>query len=114
MKIGTIITNPCEMNKQVTLKSKAITTGTGSFQTEIYSTIAVVWAKWVGVHGSEAWSASMINAQRAATVMIRYRDDVDETCVVVLGSDIYEITSMDDIHQRHEYLELKVKKVVTG
>jgi SPP1 family predicted phage head-tail adaptor len=91
-----------------------VTVGTGGFQTPTLTTIAVVWAKWVGVHGSEAWVAQTVNAMRAATVLVRYRDDVDETCVVVLDGENYEIVSMDDIQQRHEYIELKVQLMRPG
>jgi len=114
MKIGAKVTNPGEMRTKVTLKSRAVANGTGGFQTPTLTTIAEVDAKWVGVHGSEAWAASSVNAMRAATVLIRYRSDIDETCVVVLDGINYEITSMDDIQHRHEYIELKVQRMVPG
>jgi SPP1 family predicted phage head-tail adaptor len=114
MKLGTKVTNPGEIRTKVTLKSRGVTSGTGGFQTPTLTTIAVVWAKWVTVHGSEAWAANAVNAVRAATVLIRYRDDIDETCVVVLAGENYEITSMDDIQQRHEYIEMKVQLVKSG
>ena len=114
MRLGTKVTNPGEMRTRITLKSRTVTLGTGGFQTSTSTTIAAVWAKWVGVHGSEAWAANTVNATRAATVLIRYRDDVDETCMVVLDGENYEIVSMDDIQQRHEYIELKVQLIKSG
>ena len=114
MKIGSKVTNPGEMRTKITLKSRSVTNGTGGFQTPTLTTIAVVWAKWIGVHGSEAWAASSVGAVQAATVLIRYIENVDTTCVVVLNGNNYEITSIDDIQQRHEYLELKVQRMVAG
>jgi SPP1 family predicted phage head-tail adaptor len=114
MKIGNAITNPSELNQRVTLKSRTVSTGTGGFQAPSYTTIAVVWAKWVGVHGSEAWAANAVNAMLAATVTIRYRNDIDPTCILGLDGENYEIVSPDDIRMRHEYIELKVKRVVPG
>lgn len=114
MKIGSKVTNPGEMRTKITLQSRTVAVGTGGFQTSTLTTIASVWAKWVGVHGSEAWAANSVNAQRSATVLIRYRDDIDETCVLVLDGENYEIVSMDDIQQRHEYIELKVQLVKSG
>jgi SPP1 family predicted phage head-tail adaptor len=96
------------------LKRRTVTTGTGGFQTPILTTVATVWARWVGVHGSEAWAASSVGASQAATVLIRYIEDMDTTCVVTLDGNNYEITSIDDIQQRHEYLELKVQRMVPG
>jgi len=103
-----------EMDTRITIKSRSITTGTDASQVPAWSTVATVWAKWVNVHGQEVWAAQAINAIRAATVTIRYRSDVNLTCAILLGSDLYEIVSMDDIRNRHEYIELKVKQVVNG
>ena len=114
MIIGSRVTNPGELRTPVTLQRRADATDIGGFQSPTWSTIAVVIAKWTGVHGSEAWTAQTVEAQRAATVLIRYRNDVDETCAVLLGSDRYEIVSIDNIQQRNEYLELKVKLARAG
>ncbi len=103
------VINPGDLKTPITLKSRTIVTDAGGAQKAALSTIATVMCRWIGVHGSEAWTAQTVQAQRAATVLIRYRADVDETCVVTLGSDDYRIVSMDDIQARHEWLELKVK-----
>lgn len=114
MRIGTKVTNPGDYRTRVTLKKRTVVKGTGGFQTPSLITLAMVWAKWVNVHGSEAWAANAVNAMRAATVTIRYRDDIDETCTVVLDGNNYEITSMDNIQQRNEYIELKLQLIRSG
>jgi SPP1 family predicted phage head-tail adaptor len=114
MIIGSRVTNPGEMRTSVTLKNRSVTTDSGGARVPTYSTIATVWAKWANVHGSEVWAAESVNAIAPATVMIRYRSGIDHTCVVVKGSDIYEIVSIDNIQERNEYLELKVQKAKAG
>jgi len=114
MRIGTVVTNPGQLRTRVTLKSRGVTIDPGGFEKETLTTIAVVWAKWVGVHGIEAWAANSANALRAATVTIRYRADIDETCLVTVDSLDYEIVSMDDIQHRHEYIELKLELIRSG
>ena len=114
MNLNGRVINPGELRTPVTLQSRAAGTDAGGFQSPTWSTIAAVMAKWTGVHGAEAWTAQTVEAQRAATVLIRYLAGVDETCAVLLGSDRYEIVSIDDIQQRHEYLELKVKLARAG
>ena len=114
MRIGTVVTNPGPIRTRVTLKSRSVVTDPGGFEKEALIPIAIVWARWIGVHGVEAWAANSANALRAATVLIRYRSDVDETCLVVLDSLNYSIVSMDDIQHRHEYLELKVQLIRSG
>ena len=106
--------NPGELRTPVTLLGRTINSDAGGFQSPVRSTIATVLCKWTGVHGSEAWTAQTVEAERAATVLIRYLAGMDETCAVLLGSDLYEIVSIDDIQQRHEYLELKVRLARAG
>jgi SPP1 family predicted phage head-tail adaptor len=114
MIINGKVTNPGEMRTLITLMSRAITKESGAFQSRSTTTIAEVWSKWTNVHGSEAWTAASLAASMPATVLIRWRDDVDASCLVTKGSDLYEIVSLDNIQERNEYIELKVKQVVAG
>lgn len=115
------------------LVSHELVTDAGGFQhpTDVY--IAEVWADWKNVHGQEAIIADANGVKVAATVVIRYRSDINLGCAifkdatvteivdehdVVTGHTVtgteYEIFSMDDIEERHEYIELKVKRVAGG
>lgn len=114
MNLNGTPTNPGELRVQITLQSRTSTENSGGFTEPEWSTIATVWAKWQNVHGSEVWAAQMVQANAPATVLIRYLTGLDTTCAVLKGSDQYEIVSVDDIQERHEYLELKVKRVRSG
>jgi SPP1 family predicted phage head-tail adaptor len=115
MIINGRVWNPGEMRTSVVLKSRTITQGAGGFKKKEYTTtIATVWAKWVNVHGREAWDAQAAGAESAATVTIRYRSDINTTCAVEKDGVVYEIVSVDDIQERHELLELKVKRWSPG
>lgn len=114
MIIGDKVTNPGELRVKVTLHSRSISTEVGGFQRPGLTKIADVWAKWTNVHGSEALQAAAIQALDAATVLIRYLDGVDRTCVVEKGGQYYEIISLDNIQERSEYIELKVRKWQPG
>ncbi len=102
---------------------KEITTGTGSFATKAWydlddtakaGTAYNIPAQWVNVHGTEAWIADSVQAQLGATVTIRYRSDITPSCRILLGSVVYQIVSLDNIRQRNEWLELKVKASVNS
>lgn len=114
MNLNGKVTNPGELRTSVTLQSRTFTTGAGGFPIPSWSTIATVWAKWVNVHGQEAWIAQTAQVGQAATVTIRYRSGVDTTCAVLKGSDRWEIISVDNIQERNEYLELKVIRRLEG
>jgi SPP1 family predicted phage head-tail adaptor len=113
MRIGSRITNPGELNTPITLQGRALVTDAGGTQSYTYSklTNGDVWAKWRNVHGEEAWASQAVHAISAATVTIRWRSDVDHNTRILKGTEIYEIVSPDNIEDRDEYLELKVKKV---
>lgn len=73
-----------------------------------------IFVKWVNVHGSEAWIAESVQAQRAATLTLRYRNDIDETCRILYGGRVYQIVSLDNIRETGQWLEIKVKAAVNG
>lgn len=98
-------------------------TGTGSFATSEWVDLGnenaqqpekYIFAKWVNVHGSEAWAANSMQAERAATVTIRYNSAVNETHTILLNGVRYQIVSIDNIGQMNHWLEIKVKAAVNG
>ena len=114
MELNGKVTNPGEMRTKITLQARTVSEDAGGFETPTWSTIATVWSKWINVHGSEAWTAQSVQAEQPATVTIRYKSGIDTTCSVLKGLERFEIVSIDDIRERHEYLELKVRRVRSG
>jgi len=114
MKINEKPFNPGELRTPVTLKKRTVSAETGGFQTPTWTTIASVYARWINAHGNEAWTANSAGAEAAATVTIRYRAGIDTTCAVEKDGKLWEIVSIDDIRERHELLELKVRRMRSG
>lgn len=106
--------NPGELRTSIALQSRTVAIDGGGFESPTWTTIATVWARWENVHGSEVWAAQSVQATQPATLLIRYRSGLDTTCAVLLGTERYEIVSIDDIQNRHEYIELKVRKMEAG
>jgi SPP1 family predicted phage head-tail adaptor len=109
MILGGRPTNPGELRTAVTLLQRTVTQDAGGFQSQGTSSLGSVMAKWRNVHGQEAWAAASLGIVAGATVLIRYVADLDETCLVQKGTELYQIVSIDDVEERHEYLELKLK-----
>ncbi|MAT45364.1 MAG: hypothetical protein CL609_23795 [Anaerolineaceae bacterium] len=107
-------TNPGQLRTRITLKRRVVNKDAGGFPSVSTETITQVLSRWKNVHGSEVWAAEVAQAQQAATVLIRYRSDLDETCLVDKGGQLFEIVSIDNIEERSEYIELKVKRTVPG
>jgi SPP1 family predicted phage head-tail adaptor len=114
MRLGTKITNPGEMRTKITLQSRTTVQDAGGFSIPGWATIATVWSRWINAHGREILEAAIAQVDAPATVLIRYRNDVDTACAVLKGSLRYEIVSIDNIQERNEYLELRVQRMKAG
>ena len=105
--------NPGDLRTSVVLAPRSVSTETGGFQAPTPDTAHQVSAKarWESAHGIETWTAATTGATEPATVLIRYRA-MDETWYVSKDAGVswFEVVTMDDILQRHEYLELKVRR----
>ena len=114
MIIGGRAVNPGELRTRIYLESETVSAETGGFGQKSWSTLAAVWAKWKNPHGQESLQASLLGAEAPATVVIRYYAGLDRTCAVRKGTDRYEILSIDNIEERNEYMELKVRRMEAG
>jgi SPP1 family predicted phage head-tail adaptor len=114
MKIGSKVTNPGEMRTQISLQERSTIQDAGGFSVPGWSTLATVWSRWVNAHGREILEAAIAQVDAPATVLIRYRDDVDTACAVLKNNVRYEIVSIDNIQERGEYLELRVQRMKAG
>ncbi len=116
MILGGRPTNPGELRTPVTFYKRAITSGTGGFQTaSVGDKIADALVRWENAHGPEVWDAAAVNAENPATVLARYNSTVDGTCLVKKGSIYFEIVGdPDNIQERGEYMEMKVKRISPG
>jgi SPP1 family predicted phage head-tail adaptor len=115
MNINGIPTNPGELRTPVYFGSPANNQDSGGFKKNTYTAEDdATLVRWRNAHGAEVWEAQAAGATRTATLLCRYRSDIDETWGVKKGSQWYEIVSLDNIQERNEYLEIKVKAVVSG
>ncbi len=114
MRLNGRVINPGELTVKVSLQTKTMVKDAGGAQKPTYSTFATVWAKWVNAHGIETEASGGIVAERPATVLIRYHASLNETCVVLKGTERFEISSIDDIYDRHEWIEFKATRAKAG
>lgn len=114
------VTNPGELRTPVTLGERVTSTDSGGFTVGTLAFVALdtdaeKYVKWVNAHGAEAWGlAGSLNGAAGATVLMRFDNRVDLTFGIQKGSEWWEVVSVDNIGERGEYLELKVKRVREG
>ncbi|MBQ8616388.1 MAG: head-tail adaptor protein [Clostridia bacterium] len=68
--------------------------------------------KWVNVHGSDAYIAMQQQIREPATLTSRYSPRIKNDCLIFKGDDPqpFEIESIDNVEERNEWLEIKVKR----
>ena len=76
--------------------------------------------RWTNAHGAEVWRQAQLDVKESATVLMRYTPAVDIRCRIWKAGDdqteqnAWEIIGLDNVQERGELLELKVKRVVPG
>ncbi len=101
----------------VDLRSPTGAPQAGGFKSVAYASILPghIRAIWENAHGSEAILAAGQQYVDPATVTVRYRSGLTPKLRVYLRGDEsrpYEVISVNDIENRHEYVELKVRRAV--
>lgn len=74
------------------------------------------WCRWVNAWGREVYEARQAGVTEPATLTLRYTDKITTTCVIYRGRDPrpYEVISINDVDNRHAWLEVKVQRSVPG
>ena len=77
---------------------------------------APLWCKWVNAYGSEVYAARQVGVEEPATLTLRYTPLVTPTCVIYKDGDKrpYEVIGVNDVEDRHVWLEVKVKRKVAA
>jgi head-tail adaptor len=82
------------------------------YSTEVETEIIKTTCKWVNVHGTEVFTAMQQQLREPATITMRYSPLINQKLIIYKGDDPdpYEVISIDDIDERHTWLEIKVQR----
>ena len=115
MKIGSKVTNPGDLRTKIELVSVVQSQDAGGFYQQAETVSKTVWAQWTNIFGMEAVRAAAAGVEISATVRIRYLAGVNNSWQVRKGGETFEIiTDVDDIGERHEFMEFKVRRMAGG
>lgn len=72
--------------------------------------------KWTNAHGTEVYEAMGLDLKEPATLTARYSPLINVQCRIkkVGDTEPFEIISLDDVENRHEWLEIKVQRMVSA
>ncbi len=131
--------NPGELRTAVYFYKISRSTNDNGFPVETEENVftGAVMAKWVNYHGSEVWTAMQLNLKDPATLTVRYSPLINERLIVYKASEYteaqkagddlegdaaaakiqdaldaikYEVISIDDVQNRHEWMEVKIQR----
>jgi hypothetical protein len=108
--------NAGDLRTPVYFKSVTRTTNENGYpidtEANVFGEDAAVYCKWVNAHGTEVMTAVELDIKEPATITMRYSPLIVPTLIVYRKSDAepYEIISIDDVEQRHIWLEVKVRR----
>jgi SPP1 family predicted phage head-tail adaptor len=102
--------NPGELRTIVLFQTVTISKDAGGAQSPTYANLDSPRVKWVNAHGQEQVTSEATKSVQRATVTRRYNASVTETTSVVKDGVRWQVISVDDIQNRHEYMELVVER----
>ena len=104
--------NPGELTVRVRIMTPEDAITPGGTQARTYRDAGTAWCKWTNIHGTETLQAYSFGLREPATLMLRYQPGLRTDSVIIREADSarYEVLSVDDVEQRHRWMEIKVQR----
>ena len=100
MKIG-------EFKHRIKIVKPVIQINDNGFEVETYETYKTLWAKVTNLHGKEYFEAASVQQEKTVKFTVRAVKGIDETMKIRFGSNIYDISFIDNIKYENKYMEIK-------
>ena len=100
-----------EMRQRIAIQRVIISTNENGYEVETPEVIKVVWAKVSNLHGKEFFEAKAVQAENTVNFTIRYISGLDQSMQIIFQGKTYNITTIDNIKYRNEYIEIQAKEV---
>ena len=86
------------------------TKDTDGYPIEVEKTVLETKCKWVNVHRTEVFTAMQQQLREPATITMRYSPLINAKLTIYKDTDMYEVISINDVEDRHKWLEIKVQR----
>jgi len=98
-----------KLRNRITIQEKS--TSRNEYHDEVVSWVDIgtdpqVWASIEPLQGREFYDARREGSEQPVRIRMRYRDDLDTTMRIVYGLHIYDIESIQHVHERGRELVL--------
>jgi hypothetical protein len=109
--------NPGELRTQVYFKRHSRSQDAEGYPAEteinVFGDGVACMSKWVNAHGTEVFQTMQLEIREPATITTRYSPRLLDKRLIVYKADDkrpFEIISIDDVEERHVWLEIKVQR----
>jgi head-tail adaptor len=109
VKIAGRTTNPGELRTPVLFQNPTVSKDAGGAQVIAWSDVDTAYVKIVNAHGQEAVTSEALKNVQRSTWTRRYNASVTTLTSGVLNGQRWQVVSVDDVQNRHEYMELVVE-----
>lgn len=109
--------NVQQMSTPVRVQHRTVIDVNGADEITYVSEANINFCNWKGMGGTETVEAGSLVVYDTAQLIMWYDPNISEKDKVLLNDDenlAYEITNVEDIEQRHMWLQVKVKRVVSA
>ena len=102
------------LRHRITIQRRVGEINQSGFTTDTWEDVCTVWAGAANLHGREFFAAKAVQAEQTVKFTIRYRNGLDTSMRIVFDGKPYNITAIDNIQYRNQYLEIKALEVDTS
>lgn len=103
-----------DLRHRITLQKLITNVSEGGFETKKWRSVKTVWGAVSNLHGREYYAAAAVQAENTVQFTVRYLEGVDTAMRICFRNRTYNITAVDNIKYRNQYLEIKALEVTAG
>lgn len=100
------------MRYRIKLESATNTVDTGGGMTQVWATLANIYANIKPISGTETFRQGKVSSDTTHELTIRYRSDISTKYRICYGSRIFSIQSILNIDERDRFMKLSCKEGV--
>ncbi len=103
-----------EMRHRITIQRIVPVINENGFESTATETYKTVWAAVTNLHGKEYFAAKAVQAENTVKFTFRFIEGIDQTMKILFHGKAYNISTIDNIKYRNQYIEVQAMEVEPG
>ena len=106
--------NPGKLNKRIKFICKSVKQDSDGYSVSENIVFRQCWARIRGLRGKEFYKAAAIQAEDEKIFNCRYFKGLNKTMQIEYNNKFYDITSINDLFEKHEEYEIHAREIKTN